>query len=154
MNPDLAEEIQSLKLMSDDHKVFGGGREGAVIVSQTADPVDFATILNDRVTNLVPFEDLSIPIRSVTSYTQTIGIYPDSLKDRIADDLILQGAQRLTSLGYMLKAVMAGPHDGIEPVRRMCKWIVNETNDPRVVSLLSDVNGSRWLGNRQPAAAE
>lgn len=137
MNPQLAEELQSLRLMSDEHKVFGGGREGGVVVSQTPQPVDFAALLTDRVVNIVPFDDMEIPIRSVNSYTQTIGIFPDDLKARIRDRLVFNGAQRLTSLGYMLKAAMAGPHDGIEPVRRMCKWIVDETSDPRLVTSLT-----------------
>jgi hypothetical protein len=135
--PQLAEELQSLRLMSDEHRVCGGGREGAVIISQTDRPVDFSALLNDRVANLVPFDDIDTPIRSVNSYTQTIGIFPDSLKQQIRDRLVYNGAQRLTSLGYMLKAAMAGPHDGIEPVRRMCKWIIDETNDPAKVPLLS-----------------
>jgi hypothetical protein len=135
--PYLAEELQSLRVMSEEHKVYGGGPEGAIIVSQTEEPVDFAASLTDRVANLVPFEDLDTPIRSVNSYTQTIGIYPDALKERIRDRLVFNGAQRLTSLGYMLKAAMAGPHDGIEPVRRMCKWIIDESNDPLRVPLLS-----------------
>jgi hypothetical protein len=61
---------------------------------------------------------------------------PDSLKEKIRDQLVFNGAQRLTSLGYMLKAAMAGPHDGIEPVRRMCKWIIDESNDPSRVTLI------------------
>jgi hypothetical protein len=135
--PELAEELQSLRVMSQEHKVYGGGREGAVIVSQREEPVDFAASLTDRVANLVPFDNIDTPIRSVNSYTQTIGIYPDTLKEEIRDQLVFNGAQRLTSLGYMLKAAMAGPHDGIEPVRRMCKWIVDESSDPARVPLLS-----------------
>jgi hypothetical protein len=137
IDPDLAEELQSIKMVSPDHKVFGGGPEGAVIVSQTSDPVDFAPLLNNRVTNLVPVDDLEIPIDSVTAYTQTIGIYPDSIKEQIRDRLVFNGAQRVVSLGYACKAAMAGPHDGMEPLRRMCKWISDETNDPEVVPLLS-----------------
>jgi Acyl-CoA reductase (LuxC) len=135
--PELAEELQSLRVMSPEHKVYGGGREGAIIVSQREEPVDFAASLTDRVANLVPFDDMDTPIRSVNSYTQTIGIYPDTLKEEIRDRLVFNGAQRLTSLGYMLKAAMAGPHDGMEPVRRMCKWIVDESSDPARVPLLS-----------------
>jgi hypothetical protein len=135
LTPALAEELQTLRLASDEHKVFGGDSKGAVIVSQIDQPVDFAALLTDRVANLVPFDDIALPIRSVNSYTQTIGVYPDSLKQAIRDRCVFNGAQRLTSLGYMLKAAMAGPHDGIEPVRRMCKWIVDETNDPSRVTL-------------------
>ncbi|WP_157219327.1 acyl-CoA reductase [Flavisphingomonas formosensis] len=133
----LAEEVQALRLASFDHKVIGGGAEGAVILSQIDEPVDFAPLLNNRVANLVPIDDLDIAVRSVTSYTQSIGIYPDALKERLRDRLVFNGAQRLVSLGYACKAAMAGPHDGMEPLRRMCKWISDESNDPSVVPLLS-----------------
>jgi hypothetical protein len=136
LSQNLSEELQTLRMTSDEHQVFGGDRRGAVIVSQIDQPVDFAPLLTDRVANLVPFDDIELPIGSVNSYTQTIGVYPDSLKQSIRDRCVFNGAQRMTSLGYMLKAAMAGPHDGIEPVRRMCKWIVDETSDPaRVTSL-------------------
>jgi hypothetical protein len=134
---ELAEEIQTLRVVSADHEIFGGGPEGAVIVSQSSEPVDFAPMLNNRVTNIVPVDDLEIPIESVTAYTQTIGIYPDAVKQQIRDRLVFNGAQRIVSLGYACKAAMAGPHDGMEPLRRMCKWISDETNDPGIVPLLS-----------------
>ncbi len=37
---------------------------------------------------------------AVNAYTQTIGIYPESLKRELRDQLPLFGAQRLTTLGY------------------------------------------------------
>jgi hypothetical protein len=137
VDPQLAEEIQSLKMMSDDHIVIGGGTNGAIIVSQTSEPVDFARILTNRVGNLVPVDDLEIPIRSVTAYTQTIGIYPDELKAKLRDRLAFHGAQRFVSLGYAARMSYAGPHDGIEPLRRMCKWIIEESYDPNETPLPS-----------------
>lgn len=131
----LAEELQSLKIMSFDHKLIGGGPEGGVIVSQVPEPVDFQSILSDRVTNLVPVDDFEIPIQSVTAYTQTIGVYPDAVKEKIRDRLVFNGAQRIVSLGYAMRATMAGPHDGMEPYRRMVKWISDETQDPAIVPL-------------------
>lgn len=140
MEEELADEIQGLRLMSEDHIILGGrGDEGAIIVSQTDEPVDFARILNNRVANLVPVDDLEVPVQSVTAYTQTIGLYPDSLKTQLRDRLVFNGAQRLVSLGYACKAAMAGPHDAMEPLRRMCKWITDENNDPAAVPLLSEV---------------
>jgi hypothetical protein len=130
---ELAEDVEALKLTSDEHRVFGGGVAGAVIVSQTSEPVDFARLLANRVANLVPVDDLETPIRSVNAYTQTIGIYPESLKARIRDRLAFHGAQRLVSLGYASNSgvmSLAGPQDAIEPVRRMCRWIIDETSDP------------------------
>jgi hypothetical protein len=133
----LAEEIQSLAVTSDEHKIIGGGRNGAIIVSQTSEPVDFARILANRVGNLVPVDDLEIPVRSVTAYTQTIGIYPDALKRELRDRLAFHGAQRFVSLGYAARMSYAGPHDGIEPLRRMCKWIIEEEYDASEVPLAS-----------------
>jgi hypothetical protein len=128
----LKEEIDSARMMDDDYTVIGGrGNEGAVIVSHESDPVDFSRILGCRVANLVPIDDLDIAIRSVTAYTQTIGIYPEHLKEELRDRLAFQGAQRLVSLGG--NNVLNGGtqrFDGTETVRRMCKWIVDETGKP------------------------
>lgn len=137
VDPELAEEIQSLKMMSDEHRVIGGGNNGAIIVSQVSEPVDFARMLTNRVCNLVPVDDLDIPIRSVTAYTQTIGIYPDELKAQLRDRLAFHGAQRFVSLGYAARMSYAGPHDGLEPLRRMCKWIIQEEYDPAATPLAS-----------------
>jgi Acyl-CoA reductase (LuxC) len=127
MAGELADEIESLKLTSEDHKVIGGGIDGAVLVSQLGEPVEFARILTNRVANLVPFDSLHTPIRAVTAYTQTIGIFPESLKSEIRDRLIFHGAQRLVSLGYATQITSPTLQDGIEPLRRMCKWVTDES---------------------------
>jgi len=135
---ELAEELEAVRLASDEHRVFGGGRGGAVIVSQSSEPVDFARLLTNRVANLVPVDDLETPIRSVNAYTQTIGIYPEALKERIRDRLAFHGAQRLVSLGYASNAgvmSLAGPQDAIEPLRRMCRWIIDESSAPELQPL-------------------
>jgi hypothetical protein len=138
-NQELMEEVSTLKLMRGEHKVFGGGRAGAVIVSQTSDPVDFARILGDRVANLVPVETLDTAVNAVSAYTQTIGIYPDSKRMELRDRLAFHGAQRTVSLGYAGHFANIGPHDGIEPLRRMCKWIVDEQYEPDTVPLATMV---------------
>src|ERR1700733_3687063 len=99
-----------------------------------AEPVDFAASLCNRVVNLVPVDDLEVPIRSVSSYTQTIGIYPEDLKLELRDRLAIIGAQRMVTLGYGCTAspFVYGIQDGIEPLRRMCKWIVDEKFDRAV----------------------
>jgi hypothetical protein len=136
-DPALAEEVNALKMSIGYYEVVGGGPAGAVIVSQLDEPVDFARILTNRVANLVPFDSLETPIRSTNAYTQTIGIYPDSLRSELRDRLALHGAQRLVSLGYAGRFANIGPHDGIEPLRRMCKWIVEEEYRPDTVALAS-----------------
>lgn len=134
---DLHDEIDSLKWGSEWHKVIGGGPAGAVIVSQISEPVDFAPLLTNRVANLVPVDDLEVPIRAVNAYTQTIGIYPEALKHEIRDRLAGQGAQRLVSLGAATLTVFGGPQDGIEPLRRMCKWVVDERREPAAIAALT-----------------
>jgi hypothetical protein len=136
-DPALAEEVDALKMSIGHYEVLGGGPSGAVIVSQMDEPVDFARLLTNRVANLVPFDSLETPIRSTNAYTQTIGIYPDSLRTELRDRLALHGAQRLVSLGYAGRFANIGPHDGIEPLRRMCKWIVDEEYRPEAVTLAS-----------------
>lgn len=123
----LKTEIDNLRFVEEEFRVFGGrGNEGAVIVSQTDLPVDFNRILSGRVANIVPIDDVQTALRSVNAYTQTIGVYPESLKTEIRDRLALQGAQRIVSLGGATMMAMGTPQDGIEPLRRICKWIVEE----------------------------
>jgi Acyl-CoA reductase (LuxC) len=124
----LAGEIDALKLDDTFYRVVGGDdREGAVIVSQMSEPVDFARILSGRVANIVPMNGVDTAIGSVNSYTQTIGVYPDHLKDSIRDNLGIQGAQRVVSLGFALAPMLVLPQDGLEPLRRMCRWVAGET---------------------------
>jgi hypothetical protein len=134
-DPELKAELDALAFADDEYRVFGGrGSEGAVIVSRSDRPVDFARMLACRVANIVPVDDLETAIRSVNSYTQTIGIYPEELKTQLRDRLAFQGAQRLVSLGGAATLMQApGPQDGIEPLRRMVKWIVDESGDAAIL---------------------
>lgn len=138
-DPALKDEIDGLRYAGDDYVVFGGRRnEGAIIVSQYDAPVDFARALACRVGNIVPVDDVDVAVRSVNAWTQTIGIFPESLKLRLRDRLSWQGAQRLVSLGAAaLFEDAATPQDGIEPVRRMCKWIVEQSSDPAMLDRLA-----------------
>jgi hypothetical protein len=107
-----------------------GGRdsEGAIVVSQTPEAVDFHPALSGRTANLVPVDDVTEAFGFMNSYTQTIGIFPEALKTNLRDLLPLYGAQRLVTLGYANAGSSAAlPQDAIEPVRRMVRWIVDET---------------------------
>jgi hypothetical protein len=121
--------------MDDDwYRVIGGeDAEGAVVVSHLDEPVDYSPILSGRVCNLVPVDSIDRVTAAVNAYTQTVGIYPEALKEELRDQLPLFGAQRLVSLGYACSVTLAGPQDAIEPLRRMCKWIVDEVCDPTEV---------------------
>ncbi|MGW5106061.1 acyl-CoA reductase [Nocardia sp. NPDC004123] len=133
-NRELFEHVDASRMVDDWYRVIGGDdREGAIIVSQIDSAVDYSSMLCGRVANVVPVADIDKVASAVNAYTQTIGIYPESLKRELRDKLPLFGAQRLTSLGYACSVAIAMPQDAIEPIRRMCKWIVDEECDPDVV---------------------
>ena len=134
---ELYEHVEGSRMTDDWYRVIGGEqREGAIIVSQFDSAVDYSAMLGGRVANIVPVDNIDKVTEAVTAYTQTIGIYPESLKRELRDTLPLFGAQRLTTLGYACSVPIAAPQDAIEPMRRMCKWIVEEACDPEVVTPL------------------
>ncbi|AWY38653.1 long-chain-fatty-acyl-CoA reductase [Pseudomonas putida] len=129
----LKAEVDALRLDDEWYQVIGGqDGEGAVICSQLPEAVSFATRLDDRTANLVPVDDLNEMMDAVDAYTQTVGVYPESVKDQLKDILPLYGAQRIVSLGYAAGLKWAGPQDSIEPLRRMGKWIVNQIASPEM----------------------
>jgi hypothetical protein len=130
-DPELRAQLDGLRSSPDFYRVHGGAHgEGAVIVSQLDEPVEFHRSLSGRVANLVPVEHPADVLGQINAYTQTIGIYPESLKTELRDALALHGAQRLASLGHAADPSVALPQDALEPVRRMAKWIVDEQCEP------------------------
>jgi hypothetical protein len=132
-DPLLKAEIDALRLNGEDwFEVIGGeDGEGAVIVSHMSTPVDFFESLNDRTVNLVPVDSVDEILAEVNAYTQTVGVFPDDLIPELSHQMTLHGAQRFVSLGYSLNGPgPVGPHDGIEPLRRLCKWIIREIPGP------------------------
>jgi hypothetical protein len=126
-DPVLREELAGLR-HSTDFKLYGGrGDEGAVIVSQSEELVDFSDRLDCRVANVVPVDSMTEAMRYLTIHTQTIGIYPDELKATIRDECALRGGQRIVSLGAATAANMTGPHDAIQVLSRMVRWLRDDT---------------------------
>ena len=70
----------------------------------------------------------------VNACTQTVDVYPESLKKELADLLPLFGVQRIVSLDHAISGTVASSQDGIEPLRRMGKWITNEVSLPDAVT--------------------
>ena len=127
----LKEKINNLRLMYDYYHVVGGeDDEGAIVVSQTPDTLDFMPELDARSINIVPIDTLDQFLGAIDSYTQTVGVLPEELKDELKDKMPLFGCQRIVSLGYASAVTMAGPHDAIEPMARMVKWVVDEISTP------------------------
>jgi hypothetical protein len=124
----LLAEIQAILPLTDYYKVYTErnqiNKSGAIIVSQLGEQVDFVKLLYGRVGNLIPVEDIRDAIRYFSAATQTVGIYPDSLRTELRDRAAIAGGQRFVPVGYASgSGVLAMPQDGIEPERRMCKWI-------------------------------
>jgi hypothetical protein len=144
ISAELANEVTALEFSEDNYRVFGKDiRDGIVIVSQIDDAVDFSGRLANRVANLVPVPTIDAAIGYVNADTQTIGVYPESLKTAIRQRLAYHGAQRIVSLGYAAHISLATPQDGIEPLRRMCKWIFEESCDTKSVHPLWNASADR-----------
>lgn len=127
-DPDLKAQVDTLRLSDDFYTVIGGQNgEGAVIVSHTPDRVDFWEYLADRTINMIPVDTLDEVLDVVDAYTQTVGIFPKSLHETFRHKGALFGGQRFVELGFAFNGPgLVGPQDGIEPMRRIVKWIISE----------------------------
>jgi hypothetical protein len=132
--PDLRDEVDAALLLGEPEVVGGGTGAGGVLVSWDARPVDFSAALAARYVNLVPVPRLADVLEHVSSTTQTCGVFPAPLRERLRDGLALAGVQRIATLGTAAGGGdhQAIPQDGIEVLRRMCRWIVDEADRPLV----------------------
>lgn len=131
-DPELKNSVDALRFSEDFYTVIGGEQgEGAVIVSHTSDRVDFWEYLADRTVNLIPVDTLDEVLEVIDAYTQTVGIWPESLRETVRHKGALHGGQRFVQLGYVFNGPgLVGPQDGIEPMRRIVKWIISEEPVP------------------------
>jgi hypothetical protein len=135
----LAGELESISMEDDFYWVKGDTVTGAVIVSRFEGKVDFADQLNNRIINLVPLADLTKLYAWCDDQTQTVPIYPESLRERMRDGLALRGVQRIVPLVVNVARENATeefdapglPHDGIEPMRRMVRWVIDQSRTAR-----------------------
>ena len=114
--------------------MIGGERdEGAIIVSQIDEPVDYSPLLSGRVANVVPVDDIRKVTDAVTAYTQTVGIYPEKLKTRAARPAaaVRRAAAHLARLCLPRRDRDAAGRDRAAAPHG--KWIVEETCDPEKV---------------------
>ncbi len=132
VNAQLQDELGGIELQDDFFKLIRRGKnnEGAVIVSQFDEAVEFSELLCNRTANLVPVRDVEEALRRINAASQTIGVYPDSLKKQIRDRLAIQGAQHIVSLGEVMQMGTFGPQDGLETERRMLRWIRDVNGEP------------------------
>ncbi len=143
-NHDLEAEMEAVALEDDFYHVEGDTLTGGVVISKFPDRVDFCDQLNNRVINIVPMPDLLEVTKWCDDTTQTVGVYPESLRDRLLDPFALAGVQRLVSLTggepmqifHDMHTLPPGmPHDGIEPLRRNVRWVIDQRAPDNAVNL-------------------
>jgi hypothetical protein len=148
-DPALKVELESIAQQRDFYRVFTerGRTEktGAIIVSQVSEQVDFPSLLYGRVANIVPVDRIEDALDSFSAATKAAGIFPDSLRTRLRDRGALMGGQSFIPIGYAISSSAGGPSDGIEPERRMCRWVVDVRADPAVVA-------GPWMQEQEIAA--
>ena len=133
-NRELEAEMQAVALDDDFYHVEGDTLNGGFVVSKFNDRVEFYDQLNNRVVNFVPVDALTDALKWCDDTTQTVGIYPEERRAGLIDAFALAGVQRLVPLcGGDAMTVYAGmhhmppgsPHDGIEPMRRSVRWVID-----------------------------
>jgi hypothetical protein len=131
---ELEAEMEAVALEDDFYHVEGDTLTGGFVVSKFNDRVEFFDKLSNRVVNFVPVDDLNEVIKWCDDTTQTVGLYPEARRAGLRDAFALAGMQRLVSLaGGDPMTVYANshhmppgsPHDGIEPMRRSVRWVVD-----------------------------
>jgi hypothetical protein len=133
-NKELDAEMDAVALDDDFYHVEGDTITGGFVVSKFSDRVDFFDKLNNRVVNLVPMPNLLEVVKWCDDTTQTVGVYPEAARDRLLDAFALSGVQRMVPLTGgepmkifedMHKLPPGMPHDGIEPMRRNVRWVID-----------------------------
>jgi hypothetical protein len=143
-NKELEAEMAAVALEDDFYSVEGDTLTGGFVVSRFSDRVEFYDKLNNRVVNLVPVPDLLDVAKWCDDTTQTVGIYPESIRDRLLNTFALAGVQRMVPLlgsdpmkifEDMHRLPPGVPHDGIEPMRRNVRWVIDHRATEGAVKL-------------------
>jgi hypothetical protein len=120
---DLAEEVDSMRLMDDEFGVWGIG-DGSGLVVRSDEPVDFHPI--NKTANVVAVSSLREALKYVNVATQTVGVYPPARQAELRDGLASGGAQRIVRLGDAGGQSIGAPHDAMYVMHRFVHWIVHE----------------------------
>ncbi|MFC4503475.1 MULTISPECIES: acyl-CoA reductase [Streptomyces] len=120
---ELREEIDVLRSMEPDYRVWGG-YDGHGLVVRSPEPVDFHP--DGKIVNVVPVAALSDAVTHAGVATQTVGVYPDARKAELRDALACAGVQRVVSIGKAGGMPPGLSHDGFHPLRRLMRWVNDE----------------------------
>jgi len=123
---DLRNEINAARAQDEFYYIVGGERdEGAVVVSLTGELPDFFPM--HKVVVVIPFNEPAQLTDHIHPSTQTVGIYPESLKKSLRDILVARGVCRFISIGHTVEYSIGGPFNSYEIMRRACRWILDES---------------------------
>lgn len=129
---ELCDEISAARSQDDLYYVVGGEKdEGAVMVSLTGELPDvFPT---HKVVVVVLFDgDPKQLADRIHPSTQTVGIYPESLKEELRDVLAARGVCRFISIGHTIDYAIGGPFNSYEIMRRACRWVLDESYPSKI----------------------
>ena len=62
----------------------------------------------------MPTESIEDVLSRFDAYTQTVGVFPEDVKEGLRDIAPFYGVQRFVPLGYSSEHTWCAPHDGIE----------------------------------------
>jgi hypothetical protein len=137
-NAQLQAELDAIESADDYYWIKGDTVLGGVIVSRFEDKVDFADDLNNRIVNLVPLSNLEDVLDRCDHMTQSVPVYPESLREKMRDELAVCGVQRVSPMVTSRSENWWGdveetaglPHDGLELERRMVRWVIDQSREP------------------------
>jgi hypothetical protein len=118
------DDVEVLKTLEPIYRVWGD-YSGAGLVVRSDDPVDFYP--TSKTVNVVAVPSLKDAVRYANVATQTVGIYPSQRAAALRDGLASMGVQRVAALGEVAVAVEGMPHDGFYPIRRVMRWVLDDT---------------------------
>jgi hypothetical protein len=124
---ELRDELNAARTQDELYYVVGGEKnEGAVMVSLTGEMPDFFP--THKVVIVIPFDgDPRQLVDRIHPSTQTVGIYPESLKEHLRDPLVARGVCRFISIGHTVDYAIGGPFNSYEIMRRACRWVLDES---------------------------
>ncbi|HXN60243.1 MAG TPA: acyl-CoA reductase [Acidimicrobiales bacterium] len=118
---DIREVVDVLRDLEPEYRVWGD-YSGAGLVVRSDEPVDFFP--DARTVNIVPVGSLLDVARFATVATQTVSMFPIERAVQIRDALASAGVQQISNLGQAGHGLPGLPHDGMLPMPRLLRWVV------------------------------
>ena len=104
--------------------------------------MDFADDLNNRIVNLV-LSNIDDVFAHCDHMTQSVPVYPDSLREKMRDRLAVCGVQHISPMVVPPRGdIWWGdveentglPHDGMHLESRMVRWVIDQSAGPAPVT--------------------